>query len=284
MMNSQNLILLGIGIFVSLIVAAVAIDQAFLARNDPMEPGGLLARTKVAFDRVQDLEIVLNVVSTGEESHPLQMRVWYINGPDPAARVLYLAPSELKGQVYTVDRDLLSHYIPQQNMTIIKRWVGFPLTDLGLSSFDLRGIERQWKDGKVTLRVSQNIPRFDMKVFPCDLLVTETIAGCVQWRPFSIAFGETKTCGLAPSISGVTTDTGLSPIPGGFILRVYDKITGQITKMISIDRETFLVRQVVLFKDEKRTTTIYASQVILNQNLNRDELLVLPRGTEVIRG
>ncbi|HHE51630.1 MAG TPA: hypothetical protein ENL30_01035, partial [Candidatus Acetothermia bacterium] len=124
-MNSQNLILLGIGIFVSLIVTAVALDQAFLAKNDPMEPGGLLARTEAAFDRIQDMEIVLNVVSTGEESHPLQMRVWYINGPDPAARILYLAPRELKGEVYTVDRDLLSHYIPHENMTVIKRWAGF---------------------------------------------------------------------------------------------------------------------------------------------------------------
>lgn len=283
-MNSQNLILLGIAIFVSLIVAAVAFDQAFLAKNNPMDPGGLLARTEAAFNRVQDLEIVLDIVSTGEENNPLRMRVWYVNGPDPAARIVYLAPSTLKGQVYTVDRDLLSHYLPQQNMTVIKRWAGFPLTDLGLSSFDLSGIKQQWRDGKITLRVTQNVPRFDMHVFPCDLLVTETIAGCVQWRPFSIALGETKTSRLVPSISGVTSDTGLSPIPGGFVLRVYDKSTGEITKMISIDRGTFLVRQVVIFSDGKRTTTLYASQTILNQNLNRDEILVLPRGTQIIRG
>lgn len=283
-MNSQNLILLGIGIFVSLIVTAVALDQAFLAKNDPMEPGGLLARTEAAFDRVQDMEIVLNVVSTGEESHPLQMRVWYINGPDPAARILYLAPADLKGEVYTVDRDLLSHYIPQENMTVIKRWAGFPLSDLGLASFDLRGIEEEWKQGKVTLRVSQNIPRFDMNLFPTDLLVTKTLAGCTQWDPFSISSGYKPSPMLSISISGVTADSGLNPIPGGFVLQVYDKKTGQITKMFSIDRDTFLVRQIVLFADEKRSTTISASQMIINQQLNRDEILVLPRGTTVIRG
>lgn len=283
-MNSQNLILLGIGIFVSLIVTAVALDQAFLAKNDPMEPGGLLARTEAAFDRIQDMEIVLNVVSTGEESHPLQMRVWYINGPDPAARILYLAPRELKGEVYTVDRDLLSHYIPQENMTVIKRWAGFPLSDLGLASFDLRTVEEEWKQGKVNLRVSQNVPRFDMTLFPTDLLVTNTLAGCTQWDPFSISRGYQPTPSLSMSISGVTSDTGLNPIPGGFVLQVYDKETGQITKMFSIDRETFLVRQIVLFADEERTTTIYASQMIINQDLNRDEILVLPRGTTIIRG
>ena len=283
-MNSQNLILLGIGIFVGLIVTAVALDQAFLAKNDPMDPGGLIARTEAAFDRVKDLEIVLDVVSTGEEKDPLRMRVWYINGPDPAARILYLAPAELKGQVYTVDRDLLSHYLPQQNMTVIKRWAGFALSDLGLASFDLSGIEEEWRQGKVTLRVSQNIPRFDMHLFACDLLLTETLAGCTQWDPFSISSGEKDTPRLSLSVSGVTSNTGLNPIPGGFVLRVYAKGTGQILKMISIDRETFLVRQIVLFTDEERTTTIYASQVILNQDLNRDEILVLPRGTEVIRG
>ncbi len=283
-MNSQNLILLGIGIFVSLIVTAVALDQAFLAKNDPMEPGGLLARTEAAFDRIQDMEIVLNVVSTGEESHPLQMRVWYINGPDPAARILYLAPRELKGEVYTVDRDLLSHYIPHENMTVIKRWAGFPLSDLGLASFDLRTVEEEWKQGKVNLRVSQNVPRFDMTLFPTDLLVTNTLAGCTQWDPFSISRGYQPTPSLSMSISGVTSDTGLNPIPGGFVLQVYDKETGQITKMFSIDRETFLVRQIVLFADEERTTTIYASQMIINQDLNRDEILVLPRGTTIIRG
>jgi len=283
-MNSQNLILLGIGIFVSLIVTAVALDQAFLTKNDPMEPGGLLARTEAAFDRIQDMEIVLNVVSTGEESHPLQMRVWYINGPDPAARILYLAPRELKGEVYTVDRDLLSHYIPHENMTVIKRWAGFPLSDLGLASFDLRTVEEEWKQGKVNLRVSQNVPRFDMTLFPTDLLVTNTLAGCTQWDPFSISRGYQPTPSLSMSISGVTSDTGLNPIPGGFVLQVYDKETGQITKMFSIDRETFLVRQIVLFADEERTTTIYASQMIINQDLNRDEILVLPRGTTIIRG
>ena len=155
---------------------------------------------------------------------------------------------------------------------------------MGLASFDLRGIEEEWKQGKVTLRVSQNIPRFDMQLFACDLLLTETLAGCTQWDPFSISSGEKDTPRLVPSVSGVTSNTGLNPIPGGFVLRVYAKGTGQIVKMISIDRETFLVRQIVLFTDEERTTTIYASQVILNQDLNRDEILVLPRGTEVIRG
>ena len=95
-MNNQNLILFGIAIFVGLIVAAVTLDQAFLAQNNPMDPGGLIARTQAAFDRVKDLELVLDVVSTGEENNPLRMRVWYINGPDPAVRILYLSPAELK--------------------------------------------------------------------------------------------------------------------------------------------------------------------------------------------
>jgi hypothetical protein len=283
-MNSQNLILLGIGVFVGLIVAAVAIDQAFLAKNDPMDPAGLLARTEAAFQRVKDLEIVLNVVSTGQEASPLRMRIWYINGPDPAVRVLYLAPTELKGQIYTVDRDLISHYMPEENMTVIKRWAGFPLSALGLSSFDLRDIREAWKQGKVTLRVSQNIPSFDMQLFKCDLVVTQTLAGQTQWPTYSLSRGDEYPPYLSLSTAGANQNTDLSPIPGGFILRVYDKKSGQLTKMVSIDRDTFLVEQIVLFVDEERTTTIYASQLILDQELIRDQILVLPRGTEIIRG
>ncbi len=283
-MNSQNLILLGIGVFVGLIVAAVAIDQAFLAKNDPMDPAGLLARAETAFERVQDLEIVISVVSTGQEGNPLRMRVWYINGPNPAVRILYLAPTELKGEIYTVDRDLLSHYMPQENMTVIKRWAGFPLSDLGLARFDLQDIKQESKQGKVTLRVSQNVPSFDMQLFPCDLVVTESLAGLTQWASYSLARGDQYTPKLSISASGGVDNNDLSPIPGGFVLRVYDKKSGQLTKMVSIDRDTYLVEQIVLFADGKRTTTIYASQVILNQELNRDQLLVLPRGTEIIRG
>jgi hypothetical protein len=283
-MNSQNLILLGIGAFVALIVAAVAVDQAFLAKNDPMDPAGLLARAETAFQRVEDLELVLNVVSTGNEGNPVRMRVWYIGGTDPAVRILYLAPTQLKGEIYTVDRDLLSHYIPQQNMTVIKRWAGFPLSELGFARFDLQDIKQQWKQGKVTLRVSQNIPSFNMQLFPNDLVVTESLAGLTQWTNYSLACGDQYTSGLSISAAGSVDNNDLSPIPGGFVLRVYDKQTGQLTKMVSIDRDTYLVEQIVLFTDEKRTTTIYASQLILNQSLNRDQLLILPRGTEIIRG
>jgi hypothetical protein len=282
-MNSQNLILLGIGLFVALIVAAVAFDQAFLAKNDPMDPGGLLARTTTAFERIKDLETVLEVTSAGEEETPLRMRVWYISGPDPALKLLYLDPSSMKGEVYTVDRDLLSHYIPQENLTVIKRWAGFPLSELGMASFDLSGIEADWKAGKVTLRVSQNIPRFDTDLFPTTLLLTDTLAGCTQWAPFSISLGEDLRASLLPSISGVASDTDSSPIPGGFVLQVYDRKSGQLTKMIWIDRETFLVKQIVLFSDGVRTMSIFASQMILNGGINRDEILVLPRGTELIR-
>ncbi len=283
-MNNQNLILLGIGVFVGLIVTAVALDQAFLAQNDPMDPAGLLARVETAFERVKDLEIVLNVVSTGKEGNPMRMRVWYISGPDPAIRVLYLAPTELKGEIYTADRDLLSHYIPNEDLTVIKRWAGFPLSHLGLARFDLQNIKQEWKQGKLTLRVSQNIPSFDMQLFPCNLVVTESLAGLTQWTSYSLARGDQYSQQLSISAAEAIDNSDLSPIPGGFVLRVYDKNSGQLTKMVSIDRDTFLVEQIVLFVDNKRTTTIYTSQLILNQELNRDQILVLPRGTEIIRG
>ena len=51
-----------------------------------------------------------------------------------------------------------------------------------------------------------------------------------------------------------------------------------------VARQTGELADVLDLTDEQRTTTIYTSQIILNQKMNRDEILVLPRGTTVIRG
>jgi hypothetical protein len=283
-MNSQNLILLGIALFLSLIVTAVALDRYLLSEHDPMDPGGLLWRVNTAFSRITDMETVLEVIQSGEEEHTIRMRVWYVNGLEKTFRVLYLEPSDLKGEIYTANRDLLSHYLPKENLTVIKRWVGFPLASLGLANFDLEQLEKDWEKGKVKLQVSQNIPRFDTPLFPDTLLLSETFAGCSQLSPFSICTGEGGEDPLSLSLSGINRGTVASTIPGGFILRVYEAQTGLLSRMIWIDRETFLVKQVVLFVNGERVTSIYASQIILDQDLTPEELLILPRGSEIIRG
>jgi hypothetical protein len=289
-MNSQNLILLGIGLFISLVITVVAVEQYYLGQNNPMEPGGLIWRVKTSFERIKDLETVVEVRQSGEEDRTISMRVWYINGPDPTLRIRYLTPDKLKDEVYTVDRDLLSHYLPQENVTVIKRWVRFPLSSLGLANFDIRQLEDDWKKGKVTLQVSQNIPRFDTTLFPCGVGLEERFGAqqsqedLSQFCPGIDERIEGSEHDLEVGFSGITDAPLETTIPGGFILKVYDAKTGLLTRMLWIDRETYLIEQSVIFVDGKRTTSIYAPHILIDQGLTPEELLVLPRTAETIRG
>ena len=289
-MNSQNLILLGIGLFISLVITVVAVEQYYLGQNNPMEPGGLIWRVKTSFERIKDLETVVEVRQSGEEDRTISMRVWYINGPDPTLRVRYLSPDNVKDEVYTVDRDLLSHYLPQENVTVIKRWVRFPLSALGVANFDIRQLEDEWKKGKVTLQVSQNIPHFDTTLFPCGIGLEEGFAaqqsqeGLSQFCPGIDERTEDPEHDLEVGFSGITDDPLETTIPGGFILKAYDAKTGLLTRMLWIDRETYLIKQIVIFVDGKRTTSIYAPHILIDQGLTPEELLILPRTAETIRG
>ncbi len=288
-MNSQNLILLGIGLFISLVITVVALEQYNLGQYNPMEPGGLIWRVKTSFERIKDLETVVYVRQSGEEDRTISMRVWYINGPDPTLRVRYLTPDKVKDEVYTVDRDLLSHYLPQENVTVIKRWVRFPLSALGMTSFDIRQLEDDWKKGKVTLQVSQNIPHFDTTLFPCGIGLEEGFApqqpqeDLSQFCPRIDERTEWSEHDLEVGFSGITDDPLETTIPGGYILKVYDAKTGLLTRMLWIDRETYIIEQIVIFVDGKRTTSIHAPHILIDQGLTPEELLILPRTAETIR-
>ncbi len=288
-MNSQNLILLGIGLFISLVITVVAVEQYYLGQNNPMEPGGLIWRVKTSFERIKDLETVIEVRESGEDDRTISMRVWYINGPEPTLRVRYLSPNDVKDEVYTVDRDLLSHYLPQENVTVIKRWVGFPLSILGVASFDIKQLEDDWKKGKVTLQVTQNIPHFDMTLFPCGIGLKEGFAAQQPQEDLSLFCPritgriEGSEHDLEVGFSGITDDPLETTIPGGYILKVYDAKTGLLTRMLWIDRETYLIKQIVILIDGKRTTSIHAPHILIDQGLTPEELLVLPRTAEIIR-
>jgi outer membrane lipoprotein-sorting protein len=288
-MNSQNLILLGIGLFISLVITVVAVEQYYLGQNNPMEPGGLIWRVQTSFERIKDLETVVYVRESGKDDRTISMRLWYINGPDPTLRVRYLSPDSVKDEVYTVDRSLLSHYLPQENVTVIKRWVGFPLSALGVASFDIKQLEDDWEKGRVTLQVSQNIPHFDTTLFPCGIGLEESFSpqqpreDLSQFCPRITDKIEGSEHDLEVGFSGITNHPLETTIPGGYILKVYDAKTGLLTRMLWIDRETYLIKQIVILVDGRRTTSIHAPHILIDQGLTPEELLVLPRTAETIR-
>ncbi len=282
-MNSQNLILLGIGIFVSLIVGVAAFDQYMLSKHDPMHPDGLIWRVKTAFDRIKDLEAVIDITSEGN-SQPTRLLVRLVHGTENALSVRYLDPKPMRDELFTVSRDLLSHYIPQDDMIIVKRWAGFPLSDLGLAILSLKQLESDWKAGRVDLKVVRGSAGFNVKLFNSPLRLSETISGRTVYKPFSVCTGEGGESFIDQGLGRIGSIISGASIQGGFILEVSDPKTGDLRQMVWIDSDTFLVRKVVVFSDGKRSTSIELERLSLNQGLTPEEVLTLPRGVEVIHG
>jgi len=283
-MNSQNLVLLGIGLFLALIIAVTAVEQYLLNEHDPMEPEGLIWRSKIAFSRIKDLEAVLEVAESEAEDRVVRMLVRFLNGQDWAMSVRYLDPAELRDEVFTIERDLLSHYLPQENLIVVKRWIGLPLTVIGLASFDLSQVEKEWRAGKVRLKVKQDIPWFGVDLFSSPILLSETLAGCSRSEPSSVFLNTHVEDPYLPGFSRFEGMVSGGPIQGGYILEVTDAQSGELVRMIWIDRESFLVKKVVFFTNGMRSTSIRMQWVTLDQGLTTEEILALPRGVEVIRG
>jgi len=281
-MNNQ-LVLLGIGLFLGLMVVVTTVDQYLLNEHDPREPGGLLWRSRTAFSRIEDLEVVLAISENQPEDRVIRMLVRLLNGPDPVMSVRYLDPATMRDELFTIDRDLLSHYLPQENLVVIKRWMGLPLTAVGLASLDISQLERDWRAGRVNLRVIQDISGFSTDLFPTAIVLSETISGCQQYPPVSIC-SDTEEERFPSGFAGFGEGSLRASIQGGYILEVTHAQSGELLRMIWIDRESYLVRNVVFFANGKRTASLRVERVTLDQGLTEEAILALPRGVEIIRG
>ena len=283
-MNNQNLILLGIGVFVGLMVVVATVDQYLLNEHDPREPEGLLWRSKTAFSRIKDLEVVVEVVDTEAEDRIFRMLVRLLNGPDSVMSVRYLDPVAMRDELFTVNRDLLSHYLPQENLIVIKRWIGLPLAAVGLASVDLSQVEKDWRAGRVRLRVIQDISGFSADLFQTSIVPSETISGCLLHPSFSICLNTQEQDQFLRGFAGFEERSLGGSIQGGYILEVTHARSGELLRMIWIDRESYLVRKIVFFANGKRATSLRVERITLDQGLTAEEILALPRGVEVIRG
>ncbi len=280
-MNSQNLILIGIGIFVSLIVTVAAFDQYTMSKHDPMHPDGLIWRVQTAFNRIKDLEAVIDVES--ETGEPMRFLLRFIHSTEGALSVRYLDPASMRDELFTVNRDLLSHYLPKENVIVVKRWSGFPLAEIGLVGFSLQQLANDYAAGRVRLKVVRDEAGFNADLFPSPLVLATTISGRLVYPPFSLAAGSGGMLPIVGSISRINQLGIGGAIRGDFILEVSDP-AGTLTRMIWIDPETYMIKRVVIFSAGTRITTITVERITLNQGLTTAEVLALPHGVEVIHG
>jgi len=298
-MNNQNLLILAIGLFVALIVTVAAIDQYLQEEHPPTEVSGLIWQIENAFKRIRDLEAVLEITKSRAPDEPIRMVVRYLSGPIPALSVRYLRPDSVKDERFVVQNDQLSHYLPEENLVVIKRWVGIPLSTLGLGILDLSSLKQDWTSGKVRIQVVQDVPGFTQNLFDEPLAVGTSFLAIEDDSPFSSSFSS-QGCPVAFSFCPTekasdalyATSWGeISPlaagssIGGSYILEVRDSRSNELVRMIWVERDTYLIRKVVAFENGQRATTLHVERIDLDQGLTEEEIVNLPsRGVETIRG
>ena len=282
-MNNQSIVLLAIGVFVSLIVAVAAIDHYLFEEHPPAEVDGLIWRVENAFSRIKDLEAVVEVSENSSSHAPVRMLVRLLNRPLAALSVRYLDPADLEGQVFTVENDLLSHYTPSEAVIVVKRWVGVPLAAVGLASLDLAQLREDWLSGQLTLQVLQSVPAFTSDVFSNAITLTGTLTEETVSALGSFASGvyedEPKI-----NVSFVGDANVESSIRGEYILEARDAGSGELVRMTWIDRESYLVQNVVFFVDGQREKTVRIQRIAIDEGLTEEDVLTLPRDVEIIRG
>jgi len=283
-MNSQNIILLAIGLFVGLIVTVAAVDQYLLREHPPSEVDGLIWRVESAFQRMKDMEAVLELTQDGAQDEIIRMLVRMVKGTTPALSVRYLHPGQVKDELFTVDRDLLSHYRPQDELIVVKRWVGFPLAAIGLSGFDLSALKADLAAGRVTVRVLQNVPGFSENLFPTPLLLPKTFSGRVSLPEVSIWEGVDEPPLYGVGFAHLAPLTISGSLRGDYILEVRNAPSGELQRMIWVERDTFLIQKVVSYRNGERASTVRVQRITLDQGLTVEEVLALPRGVEIVRG
>jgi hypothetical protein len=284
-MSGQSLVLLAVGLFASLVVTVAAVDRYLLDEYPPSEIGGLLWRVENALGRAQDLEISLASTEYGSNPETVRMVVRVLVGPVPALSVHYTEPESMRDQVVTIENDLLSHYLPEADLLVVKRWTGVPLAAVGLAGLDVSRLRTQWQQGTVTVQILDTMASFDSGALATSFAFAGTLTSTSLDQGTSL--NATPSPAFDPDLSGFASAPSISlsdPLYGSYIMEVRDAESGRLTQTLWFDRSTFLIQKVVFFEDDRRVRTLEIERLLLNQGLTADEILVLPRAASTIRG
>ena len=284
-MSGQSLVLLAVGLFASLVVTVAAVDRYVLDEHPPSEIGGLLWRVENALGRAQDMEISLASTEYGDNPETVRMVVRVLVGPVPALSIQYTEPESMRDQVVTIENDLLSHYLPEADLLVIKRWTGVPLAAVGLAGLDVSRLRAEWQQGTVTEQSLDSTASFDSGALATSFAFAGTLTSTSLDQGTSLS--ATPSPAFDPDLSGFASAPSISlsdPLYGSYIMEVRDAESGRLTQTLWFDRRTFLVQKVVFFEDDRRVRTLEIERLLLNQGLTADEILVLPRAASTIRG
>jgi hypothetical protein len=284
-MSGQSLVLLAVGLFASLVVTVAAVDRYLLDEHPPSEIGGLLWRVENALGRAQDMEISLASTEYGDNPETVRMVVRVLVSPVPALSIHYTEPESMRDQIVTIENDLLSHYLPEADLLVIKRWTGVPLAAVGLAGLDVSRLRAEWQQGLVTVQILDSRVSLASGALATSFAFAGTLTSTSLDQATSLSAHPSPA--FDPDLSGFASPPSISlsdPLYGSYIMEVRDAESGRLTRTLWVDRRTFLVQKVVFFEDDRRVRTLEVERLILNQGLTADEILVLPRAASTIRG
>jgi len=284
-MSGQSLVLLAVGLFASLVVTVAAVDRYLLDEYPPSEIAGLLWHVENALGRAQDMEISLASTEYGGNAETVRMVVRVLVSPVPALSIHYTEPESMRDQIVTIQNDLLSHYLPEADLLVIKRWVGVPLAAVGLAGLDVSRLRAEWQRGLVTVQILDSTVGLASSALATSFAFAGTLTSTSLDQGTSLS--ATSSPAFDPDLSGFASPPSISlsdPLYGSYIVEVRDTESGQLTRTLWVDRRTFLVQKVVFFEDDRRVRTLEIERLLLNQGLTADEILVLPRAASTIRG
>ena len=281
-MNDQNLLLLAIGLFATLILTVAAVDQYLLEEHPPSEVSGLLWRVQNAYSYIQDLEAVVEL-SEGD-TDPVRLLVRYVAGTSVAVSFEYLAPEALDGETFLVENDQLSHYLPNENLVVVKRWVGVPLAGVAVSGLGLTSLEEQWAEGKLEIQVLEGAIGTTEGILDPLVTIPTTLTSDEQTALYS--FCQEIADPLDTLGFGRHVGTATGPIlQGGYILEVRVSATGLLKQMVWIERDTYMIQKIVYYAEAgERDRVLRVQRITLDQGLTAEEVLAVPRGVITIRG
>ena len=306
-MNNQSLILWAIGTFVVLIVAVAAVDQYLLDEHPPTEVDGLIWLVENSFSRIQDMEATLQVTTEGEQTQLLRMAIKYVKGPPPVFSMRYVPPqdghdnrfvAQNGNEAFAVVNDQLTHYIPSAGILVSKRWPGFPLVQLGLGFFDLSQLHADWDAGRVDIQVQQNVRGIAFSGLASSIRVGNsfTLIPTLD-TPFENIYTLCSSLSVSECdepesrLPGISTTLGEAPgfdetvETGSYVLEVRDAATSELTRMIWVNRDSYLAQKVVTFKDGKRVSTMLVQLVTIDQGLTELDVIPPPQpGAVHLRG
>jgi hypothetical protein len=284
-MSGQSLVLLVVGLFSSLVVTVAAVDRYLLDEYPPSEIAGLLWHVENALGRASDMEISLASTEYGDNPETVRMVVRVLVGPAPVLSIHYTEPESMRDQVVTIENDLLSHYLPEPDLLVIKRWVGVPLAAVGLAGLDVSRLRAEWQHGLVTVQILDSMATLGSGAPAVSFAFAGTLTSASLDQGTSLS--ATPSPAFDPTLSGFASPPSISlsdPLYGSYIIEVRDTESGRLTRTLWVDRRTFLVQKVVFFEDDRRVRTLEVERLLLNQGLTADEILVLPRAASTIRG